>query len=195
MEIVFLRHGKTELNKKSCYLGSTDDGLSEEGMEEIRAIKDKLKVFDFDKVYTSPLKRAVQSCEILYKNYVIDNRVREINFGLFDGLTNLEVQNRYPREYSNWIEDYINYKIPNGESLKELFDRTEEFINDISSKYKRVLVVTHGGVIRCALSLAFDSRDFFYKFQVDHGSVNILSIEEGFKYIKGLNLQIMEGIK
>lgn len=189
MEIVFVRHGRTELNKRHCYLGSVDDCLSKEGIDEIIEVKNILGDIKFDGVYSSPLKRTLESCRILEKDFELDERIREINFGIFDGLTNKEVQTIYPNEYSNWINDYMNYKIPTGESLMELFDRTENFINDISQKHKKALVITHGGVIRCAMSLAFCSRDYFYKFQVDHGSISSISVEEGFKYIKLLNLK------
>ncbi|EYE89255.1 hypothetical protein Q428_03780 [Fervidicella metallireducens AeB] len=187
MEIVFIRHGRTEINKKGCYLGAIDDELSFEGKNEIKNLNNYLKEIEFDAVYVSPLKRAKQTIELLEKSYSIDERLREINFGIFDGLHYREIEKKYPIEYSWWTRDYINYKIPEGESLSELFGRVEDFIKDVSYKHKRVLAVTHGGVIRCAMSLVFGSKEHFYKFQVNHGTVNIISVDNGYMYIKALN--------
>lgn len=187
MEIVFIRHGRTDINKKGCYLGAIDDELSFEGRREIINLKNFLTDIEFDAVYVSPLKRAKQTIEILEKGYSIDERLREINFGIFDGLHHREIEEKYPKEYAGWTRDYINYKIPEGESLSELFDRVEDFIKDVSNKHKRVLAITHGGVIRCAMSLVFGSKEQFYKFQVNHGTVNIISVKDGYMYIKALN--------
>lgn len=187
MEIVFVRHGRTKLNKEGCYIGATDEELSMEGIEEIQSVKKMLYPVEFDGIYSSPLKRARQSAEIIGRNFIIDERLREINFGIFDGIDNMEVQSKYPLEYKRWTEDYINYKIPGGESFSELFDRVERFVREVSEKHKKVLVLTHGGVIRCAMSMAFGSKEHFYKFQVNHGTVNILSIDNGYRHIKLLN--------
>src|SRR5690606_34501081 len=137
-------------------------------------LKDFLAEFAFDGVYVSPLKRAIQTADILSKEYILDGRLREMNFGVFEGLKYEEIEQKYPQYLRLWNADYENYRIPEGESLQDLFDRVEDFINDVKGKHERVLVVTHGGVIRCALSLIFSSREFFYKFKIDPGSVSIV---------------------
>ena len=80
------------------------------------------------------------------------------------------------------------FRIPGGESLEAVFIRVEEFIKEIQGNHKRALVISHGGVIRCALSLALSSRDHFYRFRADHGSVSIAAFEADYSYIKAVNL-------
>lgn len=196
MDIVFIRHGKTLLNEKNAYVGVTDTEISDKGKVKIKNLEKVLQGVQFDRVFSSPLKRAIQTTEIITNDdYVMDNRLKEMNFGIFEGLTYREICEKYTDESKRWEADYLNYKIPNGESLKEVFNRTEKFLNYLSGLKGRVLVVTHGGVIRCALSLVFNKPDYFFRFKILHGMMNVISIEDNYKYIKGINCLDKEIIK
>jgi len=196
VDIIFVRHGKTILNEKKAYVGIIDTDISENGKKEINTLGKLLQGVKFNKVFSSPLKRAIQTTKIITNdNYIIDNRLMEMNFGIFEGLSYSEICEKYPVESKTWVSDYFNYKIPSGESLKEVFNRTEDFLKDISKLKGRVLVVTHGGIIGCALSLVFNKKDYFFKFKVLHGRMNIVSIEDKYMYIKGINCLDKEVIK
>ncbi|AJA49390.1 putative adenosylcobalamin/alpha-ribazole phosphatase [Clostridium pasteurianum DSM 525 = ATCC 6013] len=187
MNIVFVRHGSTELNHKHVYAGVIDSEISQKGIEEIKSIKKYLQKIKFHEVYSSPLKRAVKTTELLDENYKIDSRLSEMNFGIFEGLSYSEIESKYARESKAWVKDTLNYKIPKGESLIEVFNRTKAFIEEVSSKRGDILVVTHGGVIACALSLVFNQYDYFYRFKIMHGTASVISIEDGYMYIKAIN--------
>lgn len=187
MNIVFIRHGRTELNDKHVYAGVIDSEISHKGIDEINSIKKHLQKIKFHEIYSSPLKRAVQTTELLAENYKIDSRLSEMNFGIFEGLSYSEMESKYALESKAWAEDVLNYSIPKGESLAEVFDRTKAFIEEVSSKKGDILVVTHGGVIACALSLVFNQYDYFYKFKVMHGTASVISIEDKYMYIKAVN--------
>jgi len=186
VDIVFVRHGRTQLNELGCFIGNTDCDISKEGLRQAEKVKDFISKFSFDGVYVSPLKRTIQTADVLSKEYILDDRLREMNFGVFEGLRYEEIEQKYPEYLKLWNADYENYRIPEGESLKDLFDRVEDFINDVKDKHERVLVVTHGGVIRCALSLIFSSREFFYKFKINPGSVSIVEYDGDYGFIKGI---------
>ena len=187
MNIVFVRHGRTELNDKHVYAGTIDSEISQNGIEEIKSIKKPLQKIKFYEVYSSPLKRAVQTAKLLAENYKIDTRLSEMNFGIFEGLSYSEIESKYVDESKAWAEDVLNYSIPKGESLIKVFNRTKAFIEEVSSKNDNILVITHGGVIRSALSLVFKQYDYFYKFKVMHGAASVISIEDGYMYIKAVN--------
>lgn len=187
MNIVFIRHGSTELNEKSLYCGVNGSELSTKGIMEIENIKRYLEEIKFDEVYTSPLKRTIQTSKLLTENYIIDPRLSEMNFGIFEGLSYREIEKNYIKESKAWEKDILNYRIPKGESLKDVFNRTEEFIESIKYKNKNVLVISHGGIIRCALSLVFKNYDYFYKFKVINGTASVISIEDDYMFIKGIN--------
>ncbi|QCX32650.1 alpha-ribazole phosphatase [Caloramator sp. E03] len=187
MDIVLLRHGRTEINEKGHFGGSLDSKLSNSGREEIQRLKEHIKGIEFDEVYSSPMKRTIETAQILKLNYKTDDRLKEINFGIFEGLSYKEIEERYNEEYKKWKEDYLNYRFPEGESLKDVFDRTCDFLKDIDKNKKRILIITHGGVIRCMLSQVFSSNTYFYKFKINHGTFNVISYDYDFMFIKAIN--------
>lgn len=187
MDIVFVRHGRTRINQEGRYGGFLDTEISEEGIAEIKRTEEHLRDIEFDAVYASPLKRAVQSASILRSDFIVDDRLREMNFGIFEGLSYKETLERYPNESKCWGEDYINYCLPDGESMKQVYDRTMDFIKSMDKSMKRVLVVTHGGIIGCALSSMFNGCGDFFKFKIVHGTATVISVSEDFSFIKGMN--------
>lgn len=187
MDIVFVRHGRTECNIKGIYAGKMDSSLSKEGVDEIEKLKERLKGESFDKVYVSPLKRTLKTAEILGFNGETDKRISEVNFGSFEGLTYRGIEEKYPEECKRWVNDYLNFRFPEGENILDVYNRTCKFIEDIPKEYKKVLVVTHGGIIKCALCSIFDRIDYFFKFTSEHGRYSVITIENDFKYIKAIN--------
>jgi alpha-ribazole phosphatase len=187
MDIYLIRHGRTNCNLNNIYAGETDSSLSDEGIKQINLLKEKLKNENFDIVYVSPMKRTLETAKILGFKGVIDERIREVNFGLFEGLTFKEIEKKYPKDCKKWEDNYIDFRFPEGEGLTDVYKRTSEFIDDIPQKYNKVLVITHGGIIKCALCNVFGRADYFYKFTSENGSCSIISIENGFKYIKAVN--------
>lgn len=187
MDIVFVRHGRTKCNTDGVFAGKTDSYLSDEGIREIEILKESLKEEKFDKVYVSPLKRAVQTAEILGFKGETDEKISEVDFGLFEGLTYKNAEKKYPEDCRRLESDYINFRFPGGESLTELYNRTCEFIESIPKNYKRVLVITHEGVIKCALCSIFKRPDYFFNFKSEHGKYSIITIQDGFGYIKAIN--------
>ncbi len=187
MDIIFVRHGKTEMNEQGRYCGVIDSALLKEGIEEIGRLKKALENIEFDCVFSSPMKRTMKSASIITKEFLLDDRLNEMNFGIFEGLNYEEVSSKYPQENKKWAENFLGYRIPKGENLFDVYKRTAGFIEDVSKMYKSVLVFTHGGVIRCALSRVFDRPDYFYRFKVDSGTMTTVSIEDKYMYIKSMN--------
>ena len=192
MDMIFVRHGKTEGNAAGCYVGRLDCGMAEEGYRQAEEAKELLKgAFPdgFGEICVSPLKRAIQTAQVLGGQYKVDDRLREMDFGIFEGLRYGEIEQKYPETLKKWNADYRKYRIPGGESLEDVFDRVEDFIDNRKGSGERTLIVTHGGVIRCALSLVLGGREHFYRFQVDHGSISIAAFDGDYGYIRAVNLR------
>ena len=187
MNIVFVRHGRICISKQRRYIGREDVRLLPEGFDDIKKLKNYIECISFGTVYSSPLLRAKQSAAILSDKYITDERLMKANFGIFEGKTYEEICSKFPVECEKWANDYVNYNIPEGESLSVLFDRVENFLDDISKKDGNILAVTHEGVIRCALSLAVGNRDCFFKFRTGYGRVSGGSIDNGYMYIRAVN--------
>lgn len=187
MDIILIRHGETEENVLRTF-STKYTQLTEEGKKQIKKIRPFIETLSFDKVYVSPLKRTIETMEILDVEGEIEKRIQEIDFGNFEGMTYKELEEQFPEEVKLWNEDYLNYITPEGESVKLAYERVTTFLEELVQKDEDVLLVCHAGVIRLTLSWVFDNLDYFFKFKVDNGSVNVVSIdEESFKYIKKMN--------
>lgn len=187
MDIIFIRHGKTKANESGIYGGFIDTALSEQGQADAENAAKLIKGRVFDAVYSSPLKRTVQTARILGYEGECDDRLREMNFGIFEGLSYKDILKRYPDEAEKWANDYINYRIPKGESLMDVYERVSDFLSDISKKKGVFLVITHEGVIKCALCSVMGSLKYFYRFNaVCCRFTQIISVD-GYKYIKSIN--------
>lgn len=187
MDIIMIRHGQSEDNVAKVF-GTFESPLSQRGIDEIKVTKENLKQYEFNKVYYSPFIRTAETLEHLGLTGTADKRIGEYDFGIFSGLTNSTIEEDYPLEYEQWIDNPNDYIIREGESLRLVYKRVKEFIEERVEENENVLLVTHAGVIRLALCWVFDDIDYFFKFKVDNGSINIISIDEdGYKYIKKLN--------
>lgn len=141
MEISFIRHIKPVIAAGICY-GQLDVPVPDEPY---------LPVIIADIVYSSPLVRCTALAKQLSPSPVTDARLMELHFGDWEGKKWDEIDEAALRV---WGEDYIHLSPPNGESLITLLERVSGFIDEVkSSSYKKIIIVTHAGVIRCAMHL------------------------------------------
>lgn len=114
----------------------------------------KLLPTDFDIVYTSPLIRCKLLAEQISSTATSDTRLMELHFGDWEGMKWDDIDRM---ALDIWGENYIDSPPPNGESLLDLLGRLQSFIQELSElSYKKVIIVTHGGIIRCAMHLFND---------------------------------------
>lgn len=156
MEIVFIRHGQTDVNKDNRLQGAKVDAeLNEIGRKFAKKSAEHFDPSSFDHVFVSPLKRAVETAEIFtkgQKNLVRDKRLLEFDFGEWDGKKLSEIQEKYPDAVDPWgtvNKNYVKYA-PNGESYEEFEARCASFLDEMYKKYadQKILVVAHGRLIR-----------------------------------------------
>lgn len=186
MDIIFIRHGESYDNIEKRF--SRDHiTLTQKGIIQIKKTKEQIEQYDFSKVYVSPLTRTLETLSYLELEGIKDNRIREMNLGIFTGLTFDEYKNKYPEETEMWMEDSINYTIPQGESIASTYKRVENFMEELVQKNENSLVVTHEGVIRLACSWVIGSLNHFFRFRAENGSITIISADHKYKYIKKMN--------
>jgi alpha-ribazole phosphatase len=152
MEVYLVRHTETVCEKGICY-GQSDVGIREPYDVIFESILNQLPQ---DAVlYSSPLQRCVVLAKHIQKNSKIesiieDSRLMEMNFGDWE----LKSWDDIPQEILNpWMTDFVNVRVPNGESFVDLDFRVREFLdNDISkTAAKPIIIVAHAGVIRSIL--------------------------------------------
>lgn len=151
-EILFLRHGETDLNSQKILQGGRENpSINQKGRTQVEVQIEKIKVFNPDVIIASPLLRAKESAEIiskvLGKDVIIDERLMERDFGDYTNLPFAEV-----RKKANVAQhQMIHFQdIPNGESFEAISKRLKNLFDDIEAQYKgkKVLLVAHGGVLR-----------------------------------------------
>ena len=153
--ICLLRHGETIYNADgNRYCGRTDIDLSLNGMAQAQRMMNNLRGHHFDAIFSSPLRRAMQTAQIAsgnVDNMITDDRLIEIDFGQWEGQRPEEFQNADPETWNNWLTDPENNKAGGtGESGKEVIDRLNSFYAELFENYKgkKVLIVAHNGVNR-----------------------------------------------
>ncbi|XP_022775211.1 phosphoglycerate mutase-like protein 4 isoform X1 [Durio zibethinus] len=156
-EIVVVRHGETEWNADGRIQGHLDVELNEAGREQAASVADRLsKEPKISAVYSSDLKRALVTAETIAARcggleVITDPDLRERNLGDLQGLVYREAAKLSPKAYKAFSSHRTDQDIPGGgESLDQLYHRCTSSLQRIGRKHKgeRVVVVSHGGVIR-----------------------------------------------
>lgn len=146
MEILLTRHGQTDWNLLKKVQGKADIELNETGIQQAETIRDSLKEERIDLILCSPLKRAIQTAEIINQGrnirMIIDERVSERDFGEFEGMPNTDF------DFNAFWSYKQNLKYDKAENIKDFFRRVYNFLDNIKNEYagKRILIVAHGGI-------------------------------------------------
>lgn len=178
VEIVLIRHGKTEGNKEKRYIGRTDQPLSEEGIAGIKEGQGQYPAVE--KVYASPMKRTRQTAGLIYPEQtpeIIEN-LREMDLGIFEGKNHAELKHK--PSYILWVATRGKTGIPEGESMKDFGKRTmdglKEVLSDMQAEgIKKAAVVAHGGTIMSIVSQLADGD--YYKYMVNNGGGFLLTLD------------------
>lgn len=184
-EIFLIRHGETEWNASGRFQGSKDISLSQEGVIQAKFLKERLHN-KFDYIYTSPLVRAIQTAELICNNTsavpIIENELREINFGDWEGLTLDEIRTHYVSEFNSWKTDEMNGYLVGGDlSLKNSSLRAKNAILRIAKERmgKKVIIIAHGGIIKAGLIGVFDWKmTMYHKITLGNTAVSKLTFDE-----------------
>ncbi len=158
-QIHLIRHALTKGTLEGRYIGHTDEELCPEGIEELNALLAEYGSYpDVDAVFSSPLKRCLQTAKIIYPNkdaIVIDDLI-EYNFGEFEGKTADELKD--DEDFAEWLRAENPEKAaPFGDKQIDFNRRIcgcfEKIVNAvISSKTKSTAIVTHGGIIMALMT-------------------------------------------
>lgn len=148
MEIYLVRHTTPSLSPGLIY-GRFDVALEDTFPAELEIIKTKLPE-NPDIIYSSPSTRCTLLAQKINPVFTIDNRLSELDFGDWEGATWDTVNEA---DLKIWMDDFVNTIVPGGESMRQMSVRVLSFWSElIQSGYKKVVIVTHGGVIRLILA-------------------------------------------
>ncbi|PID75786.1 MAG: hypothetical protein CSB23_02160 [Deltaproteobacteria bacterium] len=190
-EVYLLRHADTGLSGR--YVGITDAPLSEEGVIQSREVCVSLSRFCFPVVLCSPLRRCVQTVESLQaegrREY--HDFLREINFGLWENKTFAEILDQDRQQVELWLNRKQDFVFPGGDSIRDFRMRVRLCAAHIRKRdEQRILVVTHGGVIRHLLCEFLSiSQENYLAFDIRPGHFSTLQIFAHSAVLTGFNLK------
>ncbi len=193
--MVLVRHGQpVEEMRGRCY-GRLDVGLSSTGRLQAERAARFLAEAPLLRIYTSPRQRALESVAPLaeLKGMSVDTEAafREIDFGLFEGLSYEEAEKRYPEIYAEWMAHPTRVRFPGGESYPEMRERVRSAGRELRTRHtgETFVLVSHGGVNRTLLAEALGMPDAnLFRLEQGYGSVNIIDFYGDEPIVKLMNV-------
>ncbi len=187
--IYLLRHGDTRFTGK--YIGSTDCPLSDKGFRQIEKHRRAQTFSRVTTLFCSPMLRCKQSVEALQpaSNVQYTPLLREIDFGLWEGLTFAEIYERETSLCKSWLNNPGDFVFPEGDSIASFRMRINDFVDQLKDEAdENILLVTHGGVIRCLiccfLQLPFEKMN---SFKMDTGTYAMLELYDDTAVLAAIN--------
>ncbi len=174
-KIHLIRHGQTQGNIEGRFIGSTDNDLCKEGIDDLKLLDEKYDYPGVGAVYSSPKKRCIQTANIIYPGLspIIVDDLREVHFGRFENKSYSELQG--DKEFDQWAENGFLATAPEAEPVEEFHKRcTEAFegvvLDMMQKKIFEATIVTHGIVIMHIMSkYSFSGGDSIVDFLVGNG--------------------------
>jgi broad specificity phosphatase PhoE len=192
-EIILVRHGQTAWNKEPRFRGQVDIPLDETGIIQAKATADRISQWSVSAVYSSPLKRARSTAQVIAEKQGIEvelhNGLLDIDFGRWQGLTPEEVAMQDGDLLDTWLKEPHKVIFPEGESLNEVRDRFTSALNELVSKHdnETIVVVSHVvalKVILCAILGLDDSH--FWQIAQYNCAISIVYIKKDSNFIVSL---------
>ncbi len=192
MKVYLLRHGETDGNVKGLYAGVTDSQLTVKGKQQAVDAHLRFEDMKFDIVLSSPLSRALDTARVFTDQKIIEHEgLKEMNFGIFEGMTYDEIGEKYPEEVIEWQNATRDYHFKDGECLKGFYDKVVNVYQEILKTYDvdNLLIVAHSGVIRSILAHEISEKfEHYWKFNVENCKLAVIEYTESYHYLTALNI-------
>ena len=184
--IILVRHGQTAWNAEEVFRGQIDIELDETGLKQAELLAEYLSRRKLEAVYSSPLKRAIQTAEAIARHHGLTVEIapglNDIDFGEWQGLSLREVRTRFNELLEMWVSDPHLVRIPSGDSLDEVRQRALALMNQVVDKHggKEIALVSHrvvNKVLICAL-LGLDNSHF-WDVRLDTCGITTFELDDG----------------
>jgi len=193
--VYLIRHGQVVGHETPSYNGHADVGLTEYGLSQYHQLREQLKDEGISACYSSDLSRCAIGAKIICAALTIipnlDARLRELNIGIWEGMTWSEIVAKYPLEWKARLDDIVNYRVPEGESLLGLAGRAVPALQEIVAAHRgeNILVVGHGGMNRTLLLDAIGAPlHCLFNIEQKYGCLNIIDFyDDGKRTVSLLN--------
>ncbi|HRY29510.1 MAG TPA: histidine phosphatase family protein [Elusimicrobiota bacterium] len=181
MRLVLIRHGETAGNRRRQYIGVTDQDLNARGFSQARNLRRRFHRLKVDDVYSSDRRRAARFARLVFPGRRVRTTagLREMDFGVMEGLTYRDGMAKYPKAYGNWLTDPARHRLPRAERMADFKKRVLRALKDIvaSQKNGTVAVVSHAGPIRLMINRLV--RENFWGTRVPPAGVHLIDFRKG----------------
>jgi ribonuclease H / adenosylcobalamin/alpha-ribazole phosphatase len=193
INIVFLRHFKTDLNDGSF--------LGQQRNPGIKKITKEIRLNNADLVYSSPLLRSIETAKAIFNKakIITDKRLTEIDYGLAEGINYNQLSIKFPDIVKCWNEGK-DMRFPNGESTIDVLNRLKSFLDFlkkdlIKKKRREICIITHNVVLRCLIGSYYNlNENLWHKLDIPHGIFFEFKFKNG-KFFPNINRNILKKIK
>jgi broad specificity phosphatase PhoE len=177
--MILARHGETDWNAGEIFRGRADVPLNDTGVQQAELLGEYLSGEKIDVVYSGPLQRAASTASAVAARHGLDinivSNLNDIDYGEWQGLSLLEVREKYPELYQDWLDTPEQVRFPGGETLEEVRSRTMPFIEDavVRCGEGTIVLVSHRVVLKviiCALLGLGNAA--FWNFRLDTGGIS-----------------------
>lgn len=185
--LLLIRHGETTWNAAGRIQGHKNSPLSELGIAQADTLRHRLRRVHPAAIYSSDLTRAVDTIrptsDALQVPIVTREALREKSFGVWEGLTPIEVEERFPGQWPQYRSHAdLNFPIPGGETWEEVYERVVGACRDIVASHgadETVIITGHGGSLRTIIlhALAAPMHSLFH-LSLDNASVSCLDFKD-----------------
>jgi len=193
--IYLIRHGEVEGAGTPRYNGHADVALTERGVSQYYGLRQRLSGLNITACYSSDLSRCAIGAGIICEQFgiepILKRELRELNIGIWEGMTWAEIIDKYPEGWRSRLADLVNYRVPEGENLLDLAGRALPVIREIIAQHRgeEVLIVGHGGMNRTVLLDAIGALlSSLFNIEQSYGCLNIIDYyEDGKRTVSLLN--------
>jgi 2,3-bisphosphoglycerate-dependent phosphoglycerate mutase len=189
-QLILIRHGETVWNREHRMQGQSDSPLSETGVRQARLLARRLKEIEFNSLYCSDSGRAHHTARAVAEEtgheLIVEPRLRERHFGVFEGLTGPEIEAQHPEAYARFKSRDPHYAMPGGESAAAFRDRALACLAEIAGRHVNdvVVIVTHGLVCDMAYRAAHGIELMARRdFELVNAGLNRFRYEDGVWHI------------
>lgn len=196
IRLIIARHGETDWNKDRLIQGKTDIPLNDKGIMQAKSLAAYLQDhYPLDFIYASPLRRALETAKYCAEAQglavEIDEGLREISFGDWEGKTFIEIGKIHPKELDDWENAPANCKVPgDSESVQDVFDRSVAFVKKIKPKHEgqTVLLLSHHVPSKMIIAEALGlSLEQMHNIKLENCGINVLDVFSERSVLRRLN--------
>ncbi|MDD5095343.1 MAG: histidine phosphatase family protein [Dehalococcoidia bacterium] len=194
MRIILLRHGRTEWNEQKRFSGRADIPLDETGIEQVKAVAERLASSDAAAIYSSPLRRALMTARPIADRIGLAiqplDQLTDIDCGTWQGLSTDQARAQDGDLYRRWLESPHQIRFPHGESFPEVRERVTGVAKRLLDEHsdQTVIMVSHVVVCRILVCIVLGLDDsHFWQIGQDVCAVNTITAREGRFMLNSLN--------